>query len=161
MFLNFFLSLRGADIIRNFALLCSNLPPKCKAGSSYSIGTLIAMQFFWKFCVCKVNEAANNYFRKNNSSSKQNICAADPLWYYLFWFLKKENIILQMSCHFFDIFVNMFPLALSRGERSIETIALLVQWSMTIENHWNQRLNDPKTIEKPLKAMVWGLKISW
>ena len=45
----------------------------------------------------------------------------------------------------------------ARGEQSIETIASLVQWSMTIKNHGNQWFNDPKTIEKPLKAMVLGL----
>ena len=49
--------------------------------------------------------------------------------------------------------------AYSRGERYIETIASLDQWSLTIENHWSQWLKDPKTIEKPLKPMVWGLEI--
>ena len=46
-----------------------------------------------------------------------------------------------------------------RGERYIETIASLDQWSITIENHWSQWLKDPKTIEKPFKPMVWGLEI--
>ena len=42
-----------------------------------------------------------------------------------------------------------------RGEWSIKTIALVDQCSMTIENHLTQWLNDPKTIKKSLKAMVW------
>jgi len=48
-----------------------------------------------------------------------------------------------------------------RGEWSIKTIALLDQWSITIENHWNQWLNDPNTIEKPLKALVMVNSSDW
>ena len=85
-------------------------PQNVKQELAIQWGHWLPCIFFWKFCVCKVNEAANNYFRKNNSSSKQNICAAGPLWYYLFWFLKKRKH--YPICHLFDIFVNMFPLAL-------------------------------------------------
>ena len=44
-----------------------------------------------------------------------------------------------------------------RGERSIKTIASLDQWPMTIENHWNQLLNDTKTIkQKTIEANGLG-----
>ena len=41
-----------------------------------------------------------------------------------------------------------------RPQRSIETIPSFDQWSLTIENHWNQWLDNPKTIEKPSLSMV-------
>ena len=47
-----------------------------------------------------------------------------------------------------------FLSACNRPVRSIETIPSFDQWSLTIENHWNQWLGDPKTIEKPSLAMV-------
>ena len=34
-----------------------------------------------------------------------------------------------------------------RPERSIETIPSFDQWSLTIENHWNQWSDNPKTID--------------
>ena len=45
---------------------------------------------------------------------------------------------------------------LARGEQYIENIALLDQWSMTIENHWSQWLKDPKTIEKTIETNGLG-----
>ena len=48
--------------------------------------------------------------------------------------------------------------ALFRGERSIETIASLVQRSMAIENHWNQWLNDHEPSKNHLKQWSGGWK---
>ena len=72
--------------------------------------------------------------------------------------LRERRVLLQSQL--LAQFHNMQNTLVSpRGERYIETIASLDQWSMTIENHWSQWLKDPKTIEKPLKPMVWGLEI--
>ena len=38
-----------------------------------------------------------------------------------------------------------------RSERSIETIPSFEQWSQTIENHWNQWWNNPKTTQSTKK----------
>ena len=46
---------------------------------------------------------------------------------------------------------------ITRGERFIKTNASLDQWPMTIENHWNQWLNDTKTIkQKTIEANGLG-----
>ena len=87
--------------------------------------------------------------------------------YFLFWEKRGQRFSLLQICSFYCGFNKKAmhrnfccnQITRIRGERYIETIASLDQWSMTIENHWNQWLKDPKTIEKPLKPMVWGLKI--
>ena len=79
-------------------------------------------------------------------------------WFSLFLFLAVNSLWQQNARDMLITIVVKFSLC-DRGERYIETIASLDQWSMTIENHWSQWLKDPKTIEKPLKPMVWGLEI--
>ena len=112
--LKLFLLLRGADIIRNFALLCPNLPPKCKAGISYSMGTLIAMHFFLEILCVQGQWGGQQLFQEKQFQLKAKYlrCGPTVISFVLIFEEKKENIILQMNCHLFDIFVNMFPLAL-------------------------------------------------
>ena len=54
----------------------------------------------------------------------------------------------------FDQIFSHASIVALRPVRSIETIPSFDQWSWTIENHRNQWLGDPKTIEKPSLAMV-------
>ena len=91
-----------------------------------------------------------------------------------FYLQALQGIVKAVQCHSLSV--------MSRGEQYIETITSLVQWSMTVENDSKQWLKDPKTIEtnglgtgnhlmvrvdpktigKPLKAVVSGLKnIIW
>ena len=85
------------------------------------------------------------------------------------WAHVRARRTFYLTCQSFclDVLLLLSPLVLYthitfslqfRGERYIETIASLDQWSITIENHWSQWLKDPKTIQKPLKSMVWGLE---
>ena len=46
----------------------------------------------------------------------------------------------------------------NRGERSIETITSLDQWSIAIETIEPNGRMTQKTIKKPLKEMVWKLE---
>ena len=112
---------------------------------------------------------SKNWFKNSNSALFIQLEITGIKHHYSkdsFWYLLQQ---LSISSNIWSIWQHpplllgrpsrLSACASTRGEQYIETIASLDQWSMTIENHWNQWLNDLKTIKKPLKPMVWGLKI--
>ena len=88
------------------------------------------MQFFLEILCVQGQWGGQQLFQEKQFQLKAKYlrCGPTVISFVLIFEEKKENIILQMICHLFDIFCKYVSIgSFSRGERSIETIALLVQ----------------------------------